>query len=212
MGEPRRPPRRLVAAPKQGGGPSFVLTHIELVPNKRKCCLPARFFWHSQPSPGCPRLLNRRRAALHNHCQDDPFTQCGGAGNFQQDQEGDHCEGAITDLIRAGDEVGWAAHMLRARHPVASSSPGSPTSLWFFLLWQSEQTRNSFGKRQEFCYNERQGPCFVHGHLAHLTGAGAKVIPLFMTGSEKYGKSKHLSFDTLLHVAGRCFCLPAHGL
>jgi hypothetical protein len=37
-------------------------------------------------------------------CQADPCTQCGGDGKFHQDMEGDHLDGAVTDLLDASDE------------------------------------------------------------------------------------------------------------
>ncbi len=36
--------------------------------------------------------------------QRDPCTQCGGDARFHQDQEGDHVEGAMSDLMEANDE------------------------------------------------------------------------------------------------------------
>lgn len=38
------------------------------------------------------------------HCQGEPCTQCGGDGKFHQDREGDHFEGAMSDLMEASDE------------------------------------------------------------------------------------------------------------
>jgi hypothetical protein len=38
------------------------------------------------------------------HCVGNPCVQCGGDGKFHQDQEGDHVEGAVADLMDASDE------------------------------------------------------------------------------------------------------------
>ena len=38
------------------------------------------------------------------HGQGEPCTPCGGDGKFHQDREGDHYDGAVSDLLQASAE------------------------------------------------------------------------------------------------------------